>query len=53
MDALITMGGALTGRDYQAEGLTLERLGLDALGPDDLGAYLYDGPAARAGLSKR
>lgn len=53
MDALITVGGALTGRDYRSEGLTLERLGLADVRPEGLGAYLRDGLVARAGLSKR
>jgi opine dehydrogenase len=48
MDGLITLGGALTGRDYRAEGLTLERLGLAGRGPDELPAYLRDGLASRA-----
>lgn len=43
MDSLITLGGALTGRDYRSEGLTLERLGVAGLGPEALSAYLRDG----------
>jgi opine dehydrogenase len=43
MDALITLGSALNGRDYRAEGLTLERLGLAGKRPDELAAYLRDG----------
>ena len=43
MDALIAVGGALTGRDYRTEGLTLDRLGLAGLGSDELPAYLFDG----------
>jgi opine dehydrogenase len=43
MDALITIGGALTGRDYRAEGLTLDRLGLSGKEPEELSAYLRDG----------
>jgi opine dehydrogenase len=48
MDALIALGGALTGRDYRAEGLTLERLGVAGLGPDELPAYLHEGLGRRA-----
>jgi opine dehydrogenase len=48
MDALITLGGALTGRDYRTEGLTLRRLGLDEIGPEELGAYLHGGLEARS-----
>jgi opine dehydrogenase len=43
MDALIAVGGALTGRDYRTDGLTLERLGLAGLGLDELPEYLFDG----------
>jgi opine dehydrogenase len=43
MDALIVLGGALNGRDYRSEGLTLERLGLAGLRPDELEGYLRDG----------
>lgn len=46
MDSLITLGGALTGRDYRSEGLTLERLGLAGLGSETLSAYLREGPVA-------
>ena len=53
MDALITIGGALTGRDYRSAGLTLKRLGLAEVPTEGLGAYLYDGLDSRAGLSKR
>ena len=53
MDALITIGGALTGRDYRSAGLTLKRLGLAEVPTEALGAYLYDGLDSRAGLSKR
>ncbi len=48
MDALITLGGALTGRDYRAEGLTLERLGLAGKEPEELSIYLRDGLASPA-----
>lgn len=43
MDALIVLGGVLNGRDYRAEGLTLERLGLAGVDPAELEAYLRDG----------
>jgi opine dehydrogenase len=49
MDALIVIGGVLNGRDYRAEGLTLERLGLSGVAPEDLEAYLRDGIAAVEG----
>jgi opine dehydrogenase len=45
MDALITLGSALNGRDYRAEGLTLERLGLAGRRPGELAGYLRDGIA--------
>lgn len=43
MDALIVIGGVLNDRDYRAEGLTLERMGLTGVAPEDLEAYLHDG----------
>jgi opine dehydrogenase len=43
MDALIVLAGVLNGRDYRAEGLTLPRLGIEGLRPDELEAYLHDG----------
>ncbi|HZD17740.1 MAG TPA: NAD/NADP octopine/nopaline dehydrogenase family protein [Actinomycetota bacterium] len=43
MDALITLGGALNDRDYRAEGLTLERLGLQDLDLARLEEYLREG----------
>jgi opine dehydrogenase len=43
MDALITLGSALNDRDYRAEGLTLERLGLAGKRPEELAGYLRDG----------
>jgi opine dehydrogenase len=48
MDALITLGGALAGRDYRREGLTLERLGVAGKGPGELSHYLHEGPEARS-----
>jgi opine dehydrogenase len=49
MDALIVLGGALNGRDYRVEGLTLERLGLADVRPQGLVAYLRDGIVAGEG----
>jgi opine dehydrogenase len=46
MDALITVGSVLTGRDYRSEGLTLERLGLAGKRLDGLSDYLREGIAA-------
>jgi opine dehydrogenase len=46
MDALIVIGGVLNGRDYRAEGLTLDRLGIAGLRPDELGPYLEAGIAS-------
>jgi opine dehydrogenase len=43
MDALITLGSTLNGRDYRTEGLTLARLGLDGVAPGDLERYLFEG----------
>ena len=43
MDALIVLGGVLTGQDYRSEGLTLDRLGLRDVDPAGLEAYLYEG----------
>jgi opine dehydrogenase len=43
MDALIVLGGALNGRNYRAEGLTLDRLGLAGVEPRNLHALLRDG----------
>jgi opine dehydrogenase len=45
MDALITLGSTLNGRDYRAEGLTLERLGLAGKRPEELAGYLREGIA--------
>jgi opine dehydrogenase len=49
MDALIVLGGALNGRDYRADGLTLDRLGIAGLSPDELATYLRDGIDAASG----
>jgi opine dehydrogenase len=43
IDALITLGSTLNGRDYRAEGLTLDRLGLAGRRPGELAGYLRDG----------
>jgi opine dehydrogenase len=43
MDGLITLGSTLNARDYRAEGLTLERLGLAGRRPGELAGYLRDG----------
>jgi opine dehydrogenase len=48
MDALITLGSTLNGRDYRAEGLTLERLGLAGRRPEELAGYLREGIAGAA-----
>ena len=45
MDGLITLGSTLNGRDYRAEGLTLERLGLAGKRPEELAGYLREGIA--------
>ena len=46
MDALITVGSALTGRDYRRDGLTLRRLGLAGKSLDELPGYLWEGIAS-------
>jgi opine dehydrogenase len=43
MDGLITLGSTLNGRDYRAEGLTLDRLGLAGRRPEELAGYLRNG----------
>lgn len=43
MDALITLGGGLNDRDYRAEGLTLERLGLEGVDFQGIDEYLREG----------
>ncbi|QVL50130.1 MAG: NAD/NADP octopine/nopaline dehydrogenase family protein [Thiocapsa sp.] len=40
MDALIDLGSAILGRDFRAEGRTLERLGLAGLSPSQITAQL-------------
>ena len=49
MDALITVGSLLTGRDYRSEGLTLSRLGLLGLSAKEVPTYLWEGTASREG----
>jgi opine dehydrogenase len=51
MDALITVGSVLTGRDYRSEGLTLERLGLVGKRLDELPDYLREGIASGKGAA--
>jgi opine dehydrogenase len=51
MDALITVGSVLTGRDYRSEGLTLERLGLAGKRLDELPDYLRQGIASGTGAA--
>jgi opine dehydrogenase len=46
MDALITIGSVLTGREYRSEGLTLSRLGLVGLSGEEVPTYLRDGIAS-------
>jgi hypothetical protein len=43
MEALATLAGVLNGVDYARTGLTLDRMGLLGLGPDDIGSYLRTG----------
>lgn len=50
MDALIAIGSALNGRDYAAEGLTLDRLGLAGIAAEELAGYLWNG-IGEAGMS--
>lgn len=45
IDGLITLGSVVNGRDYLRDGLTLERMGLDAVEPDQLESFLYGGGA--------
>ena len=51
MDALITVGSVLTGRDYRSEGLTLRRLGLAGKRVDELPDYLWEGIASGKGAA--
>lgn len=43
IDAVNTLAGILTGRDYRAQARTPQRLGLDGLDPDGLRRYLREG----------
>ncbi len=53
MDALIALAGALNSRDYRAEGLTLERLGIAGLGAPSVHKLLNDGFETRCGHRSR
>lgn len=44
-DSLITLAGAVTGRDYRVDGLTTERMGLTGLDGAALADFLSDGVA--------
>jgi hypothetical protein len=44
-DSLITLAGAVTGRDYRVDGLTTERMGLTGLHGAALADFLSDGVA--------
>ncbi len=48
MDALITIGSILGGRDYRVDGLTLSRLGLHGIPAEAVSAYLRQGTETRA-----
>jgi opine dehydrogenase len=43
IDALITLASEMNQTDYRAEGLTLEKMGLAAVKPEDLPALLHEG----------
>jgi opine dehydrogenase len=43
MDALVELAGVLNGVDYRRDGLTLERMGLQGMGPDDIRPYAVRG----------
>ena len=43
MEALVVLAGVLNGVDYRNDGLTLERMGLTGMGPDDIGSYATTG----------
>ncbi|HBY93064.1 MAG TPA: NADP transhydrogenase subunit alpha [Chloroflexi bacterium] len=43
MDQLIGIASVMNNRDYCREGLTLEKLGLSGVEPDQLERFLYDG----------
>jgi opine dehydrogenase len=42
-DHVVRVAGAVMGRDYFSEGRTLERLGIEHLGPEELLAFLERG----------
>ncbi|RTL65236.1 MAG: NAD/NADP octopine/nopaline dehydrogenase [Pseudonocardiaceae bacterium] len=44
IDSLITIGGAVTGRNYRADGLTSSAMGVEGLDRAGLEAFLTDGP---------
>jgi opine dehydrogenase len=43
IDALITLASVATGTDYRSEGLTLEKMGLSGVQPENLPRILRDG----------
>ena len=43
IDALITLASVATGTDYRSEGLTLDKMGLSGVKPEDLSRILHDG----------
>ena len=43
IDALITLASVATGTDYRSEGLTLEKMGLSGVQPENLPRILHDG----------
>jgi opine dehydrogenase len=43
MDALITIGSTLNGKDYRRDGLTLARVGLEGIPQEELASYLWEG----------
>lgn len=44
MDAFIQMASVVNGIDYRTEGLTLARMGLEGIRPEDLERFLLEGP---------
>jgi opine dehydrogenase len=43
VDALVTLASVISGRDYEREGLSLEKMGLAGVSPGDLPKILQDG----------
>jgi opine dehydrogenase len=43
IEALVVLAGVINGVDYRSDGLTLERMGLTGMGPDDIGDYARSG----------